>query len=952
MTKDVAVPAEPDDTPSNDVIPFTGDSAIDTRKAATTARTELARQQLELTRRQDEMKADLARRKAELEADFARQRAELDAMMAPLKEQLERLVEVMWSVDLYLGRDETLRLIRDGAPAPADTPIHLRQRVLVMAEESLVLMGTKNTGMDGDDVPHFVNWLIEDDAHLNQVIPEAKGVVVLVPTKVEARTGNVFEDMYKDGVNQLSYWVIRNGERVYLLTVDPEMKIFERVLPRRSEFVEVFDRHLFGFGRRDGEPVIPGSDEWLKMEKSADAKRRHYMRVLLVLQGILDRTPAWQPLPEGGASFLRLEDQDEGKIVLIQDGDDSLQLTDGHESFRDYQKRLNALLRPGMRVIGAWNSRSFAELRDKDYNDRYAHPRLTPDTITSLPDSTVPHLIEERRDGGFVIRFKRTDKVLKWNVPVPDQPGYIYRGLTDVEPTKRASLLVMPSDSWVLPFDLVTVAELEYFLGSRENRSKFFLSMIPTIRAAIEAKRFEAEAEAPFRDLIARLLMAEGAGHDAAPALVDELVHWWKVANTWARPLNGEPKHEAKAATQIVAEYKLRAAHAADDSIERMVAAGQAVPGAVAVARDRQGKWRVYAAKADAHDPKVFLDITPIRKDGTLGATEVDRVLQKRTATALFVAWQAEDWKTWNFGVNPNHYLTETERAQIVTNLRDNAEGTPICVTEFFDPTKPAKRTLAVYSWKNGHPSASTALSPSGLSSSGWQGFSSDTPVAVQVIRVHKDATGVTIEASTPRATQHSEAFSSYHPQYGSTFTTSFGRTADTGLPYYPDDAYQYPDARPRATWIDEGMLAEVRNYAERCEALRATHNAEANKTRATARRYATATAALITARQEAAARVRFEGDFGTDADDLWPAHLKSLDLKYPLDQTVVDDLIVFALFSDIPFVGQTLQQLADARTAMQKDETDWRRKASVPDLGEYGDIVIPEIETDAVQED
>lgn len=43
---------------------------------------------------------------------------------------------------------------------------------------------------------------------------------------------------------------------------------------------------------------------------------------------------------------MSLKDQDSGKIVLLQDDEDSIQLTDGRESFRAWQRRLNGLLRP------------------------------------------------------------------------------------------------------------------------------------------------------------------------------------------------------------------------------------------------------------------------------------------------------------------------------------------------------------------------------------------------------------------------------------------------------------------------------------------------------------------------------------------------------------------------------------------------------------------------------
>lgn len=110
---------------------------------------------------------------------------------------------------------------------------------------------------------------------------------------------------------------------------------------------------------------------------------------------------------------MSLKDQDSGKIVLLQDDEDSIQLTDGRESFRAWQRRLNGLLRPGLRVIGNWRTRDFTDLYVEGNRwSRGYHPRLHPPN-TSPPATDVPHLIEERRDGGFVIRYERSDEIWK-----------------------------------------------------------------------------------------------------------------------------------------------------------------------------------------------------------------------------------------------------------------------------------------------------------------------------------------------------------------------------------------------------------------------------------------------------------------------------------------------------------------------------------------------------------
>jgi hypothetical protein len=117
------------------------------------------------------------------------------------------------------------------------------------------------------------------------------------------------------------------------------------------------------------------------------------MRVMMVLQGIIDRTTVWQPTFPAGINLLSVTAQDDGKVLLLEDDDSSIALADGRESFAGYQRRLNKLLRPGLRVIGDW---------PRCTRGRDDSPRVNPVSAQGL-SATTPYLIEDRRDGGLVI---------------------------------------------------------------------------------------------------------------------------------------------------------------------------------------------------------------------------------------------------------------------------------------------------------------------------------------------------------------------------------------------------------------------------------------------------------------------------------------------------------------------------------------------------------------------
>lgn len=905
-----------------------GEDAVAVRHAAAQQRADATRSIQDLKRRRDQAAADIERRRRALDAELAKQRAELDALMKPLQEQLAQLTEVAWTVDLYLGRDESLQLIRDGAPAPADTPLTIRQKVLVMAEESLVLLGRKATGMDAEDIDAFVDWLLASPQNLDRILPEPKGVVVLVPTRVDSRSGNPWEDAAKNDLNAQAWWLLRNGEKLYLLTTDPDLRVADRVLPRRTEFTRVFDQRDFGadgtFGR-----VEPGSERWLQLEKVADRRRRHFMRIMLVLQGLIDRTPVWAPLPQAGINLLDVREQDRGAVVLIQDAETSIQLGDGREPFADWQKRLNGLLRPGLRVIGDWNTAAFWQLCSDGRYGRGSHPRLYPPTAECLPQAGVPHLIEDRRDDGLVIRYQRTDQVWRRNVPVPDKPGYVYRREHPVTPTQRASCIIHTSDTWVLPLDLVTEADLRYYLNSREERSEHFLSMVPTLRSALAAKETEATKEAPFRSLLTDMLTAAGADPDTAPATLDELITWWKSANTWVRPLNGAPDQEAKAAREIITEYRRRADTTDTDQTRRIIAAGRAVPGAIAVARTRSGTWAAYTPSTPAHDQGVFLDVTTIRKDGTLGAVKTWQRVQPRTATALHVPWHTDAWATWKFSANPRHYLTAPERTRLLDDIRAAATGTPVCITELFDPATPSERHLILY-WATDTPEDAPLLATS--SPLGWRSeHGADPLIESTAYRVVKDASGVTL--TSPISNHHTSSFDHY---------SGGSRWGDT--PWWPEDAHRYGDVRPRLAWADEDMLDRIKAYTDRCAAAAEAEQQARRDHEQQAYRYSTPTYELICAHREADLKARFLQDYGTDAEDLWPAHWNSLPqgTRLPIHPRTVWSLVSCALKHGHDVAGMTLNELADiAATHKHVLPGDYYYRSRF-DPAEFATITIP----------
>jgi hypothetical protein len=605
---------------------------------------------------------------------------EMDAIMEPLKKQVRQMTEGIWSVNLYLGRDEEIIPLLDGEPAPADTPITLRQQVLSMDEETAAMAASG--GIDARNLDTFDEW-IKNPVNLAQVFPEQKGVVVLVP---RAR-GRDYKDPWVNermrDENRWSYFLIRNGERLFRMRTD--FVVGKHLIPTTDEFTGLFRRRKYNHTTRQDEVVdlIPGSREWDAASEAQDARQRHYMRMAMILQGLVDRTTVWHPLPPQGVNLLHNDTYEHGTAVLVRDAENAI--TDGREAFFDWLMRLNKELRPGMRVLGAFNTEEFREIGDYESPSRdngwrgNPHDRITPRN-SEWPTSATLYTLEGTRDfqgaKGLFFKFERTTK--SW---IKDQ----WTGRSELRaPKTKGACIVLPTDRFILPFDLVTVEEMRYYLGSRTHR-KSYEFMFPLLHAAIEAKETEQSAEAPFRILLAgELAKAHNLTLDEAEQAVNDLVDWWKLANKWHRPLvvANDPATEGKAIKAILTEYaarqKAETGQSADAAAEAaMVAKIKAAhPEVMVIGRKRDGAYlafapqpRKYPADVVRHDAWA-IEYTA-SKTGRGGIKTREWIMPSTRMDKTRVLFASEAWAKWDVHASPNGDLTDAEIDEVIATLPD-----------------------------------------------------------------------------------------------------------------------------------------------------------------------------------------------------------------------------------------------------------------------------------------
>jgi hypothetical protein len=615
-------------------------------KAAMAAHTQ-AREMIEAQRR-------------DLEAKLRAMQLELQ----PLIELSEKLQDGIRAVNLYLGRDEDLRELRDGASASQTEPLHIRQQVLAMDEETA--LHAKDGGLDFQDIDVFVEWVLADPSHLDQIIPEQKSVVALMARSTPLDyTGNAIANSVLNQKNEETWWLIRNGERLYLMTTN--FSVGKRLIPERDEFTRMF---LTSNGKSSLEP---GSRDWLKAEKHANARTRHYMKVALILQGLVDRTAVFHPLPQNGLNLLSQADYDARKVVLI--ADDELAIGAGRPSFEDWQKERLGRLEVGRRVIGHFSS---------SFKKDELH-RISPENA-SAPQALVAHTIARKDARYFYFSYDRTDT--------------IWRANSVSSTAKTRATYTLDRDPWssvsYIPVDEVTVEEMRYYLNSRSERHAY-KNLFPALQAAIAFKEAESAVEQPFRDLLSAAIVEAGSAvREQADSIGGELITWWKTARKWNQTLNGNPDAEARAMRAILNEARRRASDTAGISPKLKASIAAVVSEPLVIARRTHDYVVIEAQPRVYGEPSVPLNLW-VRVHEFTGLGKYRKSTEWKTLTTAQIAkWtilqQTDAWNTWMLDALPFTHLTDAQIGGLLIAAKSTVNGPPSVIKYFESRGEPRVR--------------------------------------------------------------------------------------------------------------------------------------------------------------------------------------------------------------------------------------------------------------------
>lgn len=325
----------------------------------------------------------------------------MEAGLKVLKPAIAAIKTRIFNVEIYAGLVETVEQIADGPPASLVEPLHVFQRRAYMDEECLAEYRTG--GMEFDNLPEFDRWMAEPE-NRDRLLPRPRSVVafrVRRNTKQrEAESLRHYINIKFSGVEEddkLTFLYIRNGDQLFRLNT--EIEFGERLFPDLDH--SVLDGTVYAKMFADRVEGVISEHEYKAMVASDEEKKRRYAReceeaeragketfwvtrphleidynhfekwtpdsvyyddierfirgemdrhnrVVLLLQGLLDRSPVFQPHPPwqlwdaaGFGQAIRLIYDDSRALVEVDMPD-----------FEAYRARVNASIQPGSLTVG------------------------------------------------------------------------------------------------------------------------------------------------------------------------------------------------------------------------------------------------------------------------------------------------------------------------------------------------------------------------------------------------------------------------------------------------------------------------------------------------------------------------------------------------------------------------------------------------------------------------
>jgi hypothetical protein len=453
---------------------------------------------------------------------FEEQGAAALAQTEDVRNHVSKLMSGIESLDLYIGKDVQVEMLCAGEPAPANEPLTILQRKLLMDEE-LCLFADLDESFDSRQDALFVDTLKSHPGLVEQIFPTQRCILAMATTRRYIDYGDGWINMARNQANRHVFLLVRDGQNIHRVFSPVESHLgASRLFPSKDEQDALF-RGI------DGLQVKFEDVAYTDKLAAHDRHALHYKRFLILLAGLDHRLKLFGDFydEEQSLNFISLPFQEKWfRFIHDEDGEGMLP-GEIRPPVQEWIRMKNRYLRSGSRVLCLWESLITAGRAPSAFRVGGA------DVYQAYRTEQAMNALVARRSGGSVYvevpvsGFNHEHERRSFSCKVMLQTDGGIRG-------NRKMALASHDEKITLGYlclDSVTPDELRWYLHHRGNR-RDHLVYIRFFKAALAFVESERAAEQDARNFMRQALL-DGKVADPAKAdeLVDRTVIAWRAAN-------------------------------------------------------------------------------------------------------------------------------------------------------------------------------------------------------------------------------------------------------------------------------------------------------------------------------------------------------------------------------------------------------------------------------------
>tara|TARA_R110001583_G_C5664607_1_gene409938 strand:- start:3854 stop:7132 length:3279 start_codon:yes stop_codon:yes gene_type:complete len=456
---------------------------------------------------------------------YTEQAAAAVASTEDTRRYVDRLMDGIANLDLYVGKDVHVTTVASGKGAKSTEPLTMVQQRLYVDEEAGVFLDI-DEWFDFRDEKKFLNLLANNAAFARQVLPTERCIVLMAMRRQGLDYGNPIESHYLNRINKETFLIIKDGENIY--------KVHSPIASHTNSDQLFPSKNQFGGNFRG----IDGCEltlEDLGYAKAVDTQKRfemHYKRFLILLCGLDHRLGLFGKFYEGDPSFafVSAKFQEENfRFIHDKDGEGMLPVNK-LVPVREWAAKKNNYLRPGSRMIARWQNFMTLETAPGAVKESF-NGRSYEAELRYGPNTEINVLIVQEDAKGLFVKVP----VSGYAVTADRNRSFECRlSLTwsDLEHHSRSSGI-----TW-LCLDMVKPEELETYINHRPSRVNY-ISYLKLVKTAREYLSKCAQTENVTRQWLENAaLTVKLISPSDAPDLVQT------TANVWRSHHNGAPLPE------------------------------------------------------------------------------------------------------------------------------------------------------------------------------------------------------------------------------------------------------------------------------------------------------------------------------------------------------------------------------------------------------------------------